>query len=104
MRFLCAIIIALLAAASLAAQSPALSECERAKVDIIALQDQLRELRKHNADLMAEIGRLHQAIGPLQDEKTRQAIQRSLAELKAEIERAHPGYAWEPATGLVRKQ
>lgn len=92
------------AAAVVAAQEPAkptaavdlaLSELDRAQLEILRLNEQLRLARAQRADCEA-------TLGPLEATTRGADIQRAADELKRTIEARHPGTEYDLATGTLR--
>lgn len=89
---------------TLAKQEPkpeVFTEMERAKVDIINLKAQLVDLLRRNSDLQASYGNCQSQLGPLQQKENIETIQKSIATTKQEVEKAHPGWTYDPASGQL---
>lgn len=90
-----------LAAQQKSADPPALTDLERARVDVINLKSQLVELLKRNADVQSAYGQCQALLGPLQQKDNASAVAAEAGALKSAIEGAHPGFTFDAATGQL---
>lgn len=92
---------------TLQATSPApapLTAVEQKDIEILTLKAQLASAYKKIADIASDVGQCHAALGPLQFEQNRQALTQEQTAIKDAIEKARPGYTWNPDTGAFTKK
>lgn len=93
-----ALIGLLLVATTVSAQAP-LTDLERKDIEILTLKAQLAAAYKRLSDVQAELGTCAAVAGPAQFEQNKQTLSDEQAALKDRIEKARPGYTWDPQTG-----
>lgn len=97
---------------ALVAQTPAtdkppvsaqkLSDLEQLKLDNISLKSQLVDILKQNSALQAQSGKCQEQLGPLQSKEYGSAVKQELDTLKTDVEKAHPGFEWDPASNTFK--
>jgi hypothetical protein len=60
----------------------------------------LTSLSKQVSDLKADVGACSAQLGPAQFEQNRQALTAEQTALKDRIEKARPGFSWDPNSGV----
>jgi hypothetical protein len=75
---------------------PVLTELEQSWVIIL-------QLRTAYARLLADADACRAQLGPLRADAASRELTEDEATLRAKIEAGHPGYAWNPKTGVFTK-
>lgn len=71
---------------------PVYTELEKARIENVNLLDELRQA-------LADADTCHGLLAQPRQTANQQLVASKLALLKADIERDHPGYVWDPRTG-----
>ena len=85
--------------AALAAQAPPLAVTAPALTEIEQAYRTILQLRIALATVQAEADACRAQLGPLRAEAASRELSQDEANLRALIERGHPGYTWDPKTG-----
>lgn len=83
--------------------SPVLSDLERAKLELLQARIALAQLQAQFDACKAEVGATYNALGALRAQTASQTLTAAEQDLKAFVERNHPGYTWDPKTGIFTK-
>ena len=86
------------------AQSPALNDQEKLRVENLSLKVQVANLQRQLSDAQVAVGNCAAQLGPLRSDADTTTLKGALAALKAEIERAHPGMDWDPVSGELKEK
>lgn len=76
-----------------------LTATEKKDIEILTLKAQLAAAQKRISDLQVDVGVCQAVLGPAQFEQQRQGLTGEQQALKDAIEKARPGFLWDPATG-----
>lgn len=83
-----------------ATQAPALSPMEQLKLDNLGLKAQLTDTLKLVAELKGSVGACELALGSYRHTQNTGALSSEEKALKAEVDAAHPGFTWDPRSGV----
>lgn len=92
------------AARPFAADASPLTAAEKKDIELLTLKASLASAYRQVADLQASLGACQAQLGPVQFEQNRQALTAEQAALKDAIEKARPGYTWDPQSGAFAKK
>jgi hypothetical protein len=86
------------------AQDPALTELEDAQRALLQARTAYAQLLAQFDQCKAEQGQAFAVLGKLRADRASTELTSLEQELKASIERGHPGYTWDPKTGAFTKK
>lgn len=81
-----------------------LTASEKKDIEILTLKAQLTSAQRTISDLQGAVGACQAQLGPLQFEQNRETLLSEQKVLKERVEKARPGFVFDPATGKFEKR
>lgn len=84
--------------------APELTELERTKVELLQVRTAYAQLLAQYDACKAEVGSTFNTLGSLRARAASDQLTAEEAQIKLAVETGHPGYTWDPKTGLFTKK
>lgn len=99
-----ALVAAFCAGVSAQTDGPALTELEKAKVELLQVRTAYAQLLAQHDACKAELGAAFNALGSLRAKAATDQLSTEEMQLRIAVEGAHPGYTWDPKTQAFTKK